>query len=122
MAYQIKCSAAYIVIHLLQQKKKKRKMWVRNWILRRCDLGIYETLLSELKSEDPCQLDNFFRMTATDFEHLLEIVGPTITKQDTKMRCAITARERLCVTLRFLATGRFSIETTVIRNYLLKIT
>ncbi|XP_046998608.1 uncharacterized protein LOC124613905 [Schistocerca americana] len=39
------------------------------------------------------------------FEELLCLVSPLIQKKDTVMRQAITARERLAVTLRFLATG-----------------
>ena len=43
-------------------------------------------------------------MSPNRFQHLLELVRPLITK-DTKMRKAITAEERLAVTLHFLATG-----------------
>ncbi|XP_050960475.1 uncharacterized protein si:dkey-121j17.6 isoform X2 [Labeo rohita] len=45
-------------------------------------------------------------MTAEEFEFLLRMVGPLITKQHTKMRRAISPRDRLSVTLRFLATGK----------------
>jgi len=44
-------------------------------------------------------------MTAEEFEFLLQMVGPIITKQHTKMRRAISPRDRLSVTLQFLATG-----------------
>ncbi|KAF4103576.1 hypothetical protein G5714_016459 [Onychostoma macrolepis] len=44
-------------------------------------------------------------MTLDEFETLLGRVEPLITRQDTKMRRAITARESLSLTLRFLATG-----------------
>ncbi|KAJ8728913.1 hypothetical protein PYW07_006609 [Mythimna separata] len=36
---------------------------------------------------------------------LLQLVTPLITKQDTNMRQAISPHERLCATLRFLASG-----------------
>lgn len=39
------------------------------------------------------------------FEKLLRLVEHDIKKQDTNMRIAISARSRLEVTLRFLATG-----------------
>ena len=48
---------------------------------------------------------NFTRMTASDFELLLQLIGPSIKKQDTNMREAIPISKRLAVTLRFLATG-----------------
>jgi len=37
---------------------------------------------------------------------LIENVTPRMRKCDSVMRCAITAHERLLVTLRFIATGR----------------
>ena len=46
------------------------------------------------------------RTDETTFEELLALVDPIIRRQDTYMRQSITSRERLAVTLRFLATGR----------------
>ena len=46
-------------------------------------------------------------MSANRFQHLLELLRPLITKKDTKMRNAITAEERLAVTLRFLERKMF---------------
>jgi len=44
-------------------------------------------------------------MTASDFKLLLQLIGPSIKKQDTNMREAIPISMRLAVTLHFLATG-----------------
>uniref|UniRef100_A0A182YT06 Transposase Helix-turn-helix domain-containing protein n=1 Tax=Anopheles stephensi TaxID=30069 RepID=A0A182YT06_ANOST len=44
-------------------------------------------------------------MTEEDFEYVLAKISKKICKQDTYMRKAVTARERLIITLRFLATG-----------------
>jgi len=44
-------------------------------------------------------------MSPERFEHLLELVGPKISKKDTRFRNAIPAAERLALTLRFLASG-----------------
>ncbi|KAF0752009.1 protein ANTAGONIST OF LIKE HETEROCHROMATIN PROTEIN 1-like [Aphis craccivora] len=44
-------------------------------------------------------------MTSADFEYLLNLIGPSISKQETHLRKSIPARERLAVTLRFLASG-----------------
>uniref|UniRef100_A0A6P7FE40 Putative nuclease HARBI1 n=1 Tax=Diabrotica virgifera virgifera TaxID=50390 RepID=A0A6P7FE40_DIAVI len=48
---------------------------------------------------------NFFRMTTTDFQTLLDLIGPVISRKDTSFRAAIPASERLAVTLRFFASG-----------------
>ena len=47
----------------------------------------------------------YIRMTPERFEHLLSLVGPLVTKVNTKMRQAISAAERLTLTLRYLASG-----------------
>ena len=44
-------------------------------------------------------------MTPERFEHLLSLVGPRITKTNTRMREAISAAERLILTLWYLASG-----------------
>lgn len=44
-------------------------------------------------------------MSSTDFENLLQIVGPRVAKKDTHFRKAIPVQDRLAVTLRFLASG-----------------
>nr|CAH7757359.1 unnamed protein product [Callosobruchus chinensis] len=54
---------------------------------------------------DSGHLKNFTRMTAEDYERLIILVGPKISKIDTKFRKAIPVQDRLAITLRFLATG-----------------
>ncbi|KAJ8273413.1 hypothetical protein GJAV_G00101350 [Gymnothorax javanicus] len=44
-------------------------------------------------------------MTEGEFDSLLGMVGPLITKRDTNMRRAVSPRDRLSLTLQFLATG-----------------
>lgn len=44
-------------------------------------------------------------MNVEEIEFVLNKVAPLITKQDTNMRLSISAKERLVLTLRFLATG-----------------
>ena len=44
-------------------------------------------------------------MSPERFNHLLSIVGPSITKKPCQSRATISAEERLMVTLRYLSTG-----------------
>jgi len=62
-------------------------------------------MLEDLNREPSGKFINFCWMSAEDFEHLLNEVGPIIKKQHTNMRKAIHIQDRLAVTLRFLATG-----------------
>lgn len=82
-----------------------RVIWTKPWLLRRPELGWYETLIKELADEDPKCYRNFMRVTRDGFDELLHMVRPSIEKQDTVMRNAISAGERLAITMRYLATG-----------------
>lgn len=62
-------------------------------------------MLEDLNREPSGKFFNFCRMSATDFEFLLNKIGQRITRMDTNMRKCIPVQERLAVALRFLATG-----------------
>ncbi|XP_053615430.1 uncharacterized protein LOC128679719 [Plodia interpunctella] len=93
-------SAAYIIIRKTIAKRKKKRWWVREYLQQRES----SSLLSSLRMRDG-SFENFTRMSRTDFEILLNMVGPAIVKQDTKFRKSIDPHIRLAVTLRYLATG-----------------
>ena len=44
-------------------------------------------------------------LSRESFDKILRYVRPTIAKQDTHLRQAISAEQRLCITLYHLATG-----------------
>ena len=44
-------------------------------------------------------------MSPESFKYLLNVVGPQISKKDTRFRKSISAAERLCLTLHYLAYG-----------------
>lgn len=83
--------------------------------LREKNTGERNNILYELMGDDvglvPAQLgdsasfSNFFRMSKADFEYILNIIGPTITKVETRLRKPISSTDRLAVTLRYLITG-----------------
>ena len=69
--------------------------------------GAYETLLRELQREDHGRgVRNFLRMEIPQFEMLCEAIGPSIERANTNMRQSICPRERIAITLRFLASGK----------------
>lgn len=87
------------------RKRKKRRFWVREWIQRRNMLGTSNLVSMELKINFPEDFRNLLRMTEFQFEYLLLRVTNIISKSDTNMRQAISAKTKLEVTLRYLATG-----------------
>ena len=72
---------------------------------RRTNLGVYDTLLQELRSEDEGEYRKFLRMTPENFDELLELIKADISKYDTNMRDSIPANIKLAATVRYLATG-----------------
>ena len=99
---------ALSTIHRMQSRiasKRRRKIWVKNWIKKRSIHGAYHQLMKELSCLDVSRYRNFVRMDSTSFETLINMMGPKVKRQDTVMRKAISPGERLAITLRFLATG-----------------
>ena len=98
-----------IAHHLQNQRnrggRRRRRFWVRPWLLRRPVLGQYERLMAELRYEDVPAYKNFVRVDPEMFQELLARLGPRIAKKDTWFRKALDPGLKLAITLRYLATG-----------------
>ena len=88
-----------------RRRRGQRKYWVRPWIGRRRQFGLYDQLLVELRNEDQKAFKNFMRMPPEMFDELLTRVGPRISKQKTNYREALEPGLKLAITLRHLASG-----------------
>jgi hypothetical protein len=78
----------------------------KHFFLKRPKSGFYEKINLELKSAEHAMYKNFLRKSSSDFDYLLSSVGPFIAKQNTCMRNAVSAGERLAITLRYIASGK----------------
>ena len=97
-----------LVVKKRKQQKRKRKVrssWIKPWLKRRDELGVYSTLLQEFRFEDHIEYHKFLRMGPDVFDELLCSVEAAIEGQNTEMRDAIPAKLKLAATIRFLATG-----------------
>ncbi|KAG1657412.1 Protein ALP1-like [Nymphon striatum] len=83
----------------------ERRWWVRPIFERREEQGAYHNLVREMRLNDNEYYFKFHRMSPTQFDEILSLVGPIIQKQDTHFRSSISAGERLSMTLRYLASG-----------------
>ena len=84
--------------------RAKRKYWIRPLYRKRLEKGEFN-LYNELRTDDREYFFRYFRMNPERFDHMHSLVYERIHKKDTNFRKAIPTRERLAITLRFLATG-----------------
>ncbi|KAK9744033.1 hypothetical protein QE152_g8135 [Popillia japonica] len=94
-------SAAFILIAFHAQKRKRR-WWQRQFLQNGTYYG--DNLMAELLLNDGSSFRNFVRLTKSDFEEVLCLVGPKIFKKNTNYGAAIPPSIRLMVALRYLAT------------------
>ncbi|XP_037807958.1 putative nuclease HARBI1 [Lucilia sericata] len=85
-------------------RTKERRVWINPTLAKRKTDNIEARLLADVLWEET-GYRNYSPLNIDDFERIHEMVYPKIKKQDTVMRVAITARIRLAITLRYLATG-----------------
>ncbi len=88
-----------VILRMKRRRIKRKRLWVKPWLLQQGRRGAYLNLCRELQSQD------FARMVPNQFKHLLQMVTPIIQRQNTNFRDAISPGERLMITIRFLATG-----------------
>ena len=85
-------------------QKRKHRFWLKELYRNRLQYG--NRLLRDMTFESiEDTINNFTRMTRNDFDLLCSLIEPRVKKVDTVFREALTVRERLAITLRFLATG-----------------
>uniref|UniRef100_A0A3Q2CGQ6 DDE Tnp4 domain-containing protein n=1 Tax=Cyprinodon variegatus TaxID=28743 RepID=A0A3Q2CGQ6_CYPVA len=82
----------------------RRRSWVHPINRPRQEQGDFNNLVAELQL-DSQRHHRYFRMSAEQMEHILSIIGPELTRQDTNYRAAIEPKQRLVVALRYLASG-----------------
>ena len=106
-AYALIICSITIIISILIRRRHFKRVWTRKWIASRPKNGVYHQLLKELENEDQKSLKNFLRMDKQAFLDIVKRIRPFVQKQNTWWRPAISVEERLALTLRFLATGKF---------------
>jgi hypothetical protein len=105
-------------VQYCHRKHSRRSVWVKPWIRVREIHGAYNTLFSDLINTDAASFQNYMRMNLGAFEELLSRVENQIQKQRTRFRRDISPRERLCLTIRYLATGKNSTLFKIFINLL----
>ena len=87
------------------RRKTRRKVWVREWLIREHEFGQNDSILTELHKEDDTGYKNYLRITPDLFQEMVEKLTPRLQKLCTFMREAFQVGLKLAATLQFLATG-----------------
>lgn len=103
-------SAAPVVTDSVIQKKHTKKTTSRRLLLvaaicKNRKFYSIRDVLNDLKLNQTLQFSNFCRISSSDFENLINLVGPIIGKRFYLNRNTIPIKTRLAVTFSFLATG-----------------
>ena len=92
-ADQESAAAAVVIGVLLKRRKskqrKKRSVWVKPWLQRRNKLGVYHTLLQELRMEAGEEYKQFLRMSPELFDELLILVEVTSQRHVSSLQVLI---------------------------------
>lgn len=100
-------AVAFILINRIikkrrQQKLKRRRYWIQTLYKNRLLYNgneLYQELINDGVEK------NFARITAEELDLLCSNLQSRLQRNDTNWRRAITVREKILLTLRFLATG-----------------
>jgi hypothetical protein len=88
-----------------EDRRSRRRWWVRPWIQRRPLFGQYEQLMEELRTEDVQSFINFTRFDPVTFEELVTRLAPRIAKKSTFFRKPLSEGLKLAIVLRHFASG-----------------
>jgi len=61
--------------YVKKNRRREKEEWIRNWMgKKKC--GASETIIRELRDNDPLEFKSFIRLTPEEFEELLLMISP----------------------------------------------
>jgi hypothetical protein len=103
----VRCLCSYKQLHTfkyitLKTKNKRQRRWWQTQLYSSREVHIGSSLLADLNFQLVSGLyKNFTRMSPTECEYLIHLIGEKISKKDTTFQKAISVQERLALRLRF---------------------
>ena len=88
---------------IARNHRKPRSKWVKPWLEKHDELGVYNNLFQELYEAN--NLKDYIRMDRMHFDYIVERLYSYLLKEDTIMRESIKPAEQVCLFLRYVSTG-----------------
>jgi len=79
--------------------RRKKRHWIHPVVSKRLLNGQIYKLYEDLRN-CPGKFFSYFRMSIESFNKLLVLVGPRISKENTRLHLSVSPQERLAITLR----------------------
>ncbi|CAH1971911.1 unnamed protein product [Acanthoscelides obtectus] len=95
---------AVVLYWYYRRRMKIRRYWQHPLMAQRSREGANSLLMSQLRG-DESEFFNYFRMSMSTFDELLELLEKDLKKQDTRCRKNICPEEKLAIFLRYAASG-----------------
>ena len=105
-----KATAILILLDVVEDEDElgdySKRGKTRGWMRKRREKGYFDNIFAELSAEDTDSFKEMIRMSKEEYNFILARIEKDITpKQIVGGNEIITAKEKLALTLRFLATG-----------------
>ena len=79
--------------HILERRRRRRRVvrniWVRDYIARIPQLGLYDRLMVELRNEAPRAFTRFMKMPPAMYYEIVQRLTPALLKQTTNLRAPL---------------------------------
>lgn len=112
--------AALLYIMPKKRHYTKKKFWIAPLFNDRFRHGFFTASFPNLILED-LRFQNYFRMSATQFEDLLDMIAPRLIRQNV-LRESISPPERLAITLRSVRATYLLIRlSNLIKYYIIRL-
>ena len=89
----------------IRQGRKKKSVWVRDWLLKRKRYGMFEKVMKHLREGDVRSFKNIVWMDPGMFNQMVADLAPRLQKTTTNCREPLSVGFKLAITLRYLSTG-----------------
>ena len=88
----------------MRRRIKRKRVWVRKWLLNRPKYGMYEKLMNQLRRQNVKSFRNFTRMEPSMFDQMVKDLTTKLKKRTTSYRKPLSPGLKLAITLRYLVT------------------